>query len=108
MRRTYTFDNVEYLCGSAGSLIIACPKCGDECFREPENYFWSLVPKNAAWLARRQKNYWGDPAWHKCIMCRTQMEPICMDELDSRWKPFWLSLGHEVLNAAGAYVKEGS
>lgn len=34
----------------------------------------------------------GDPSWHKCLTCKTQMEPIRMDELESRWKPFWVSL----------------
>lgn len=90
----FVFDGVEYLLGTAGSLIMACPKCGEEHFREPENYFWSLVPENKAWLDRGQKNYWGDPSWHKCMTCdNQQMEPILVDELESRWQPFWRSLG---------------
>ena len=94
---SFTFDSVEYLTGSAGSLILACPKCGKEHFREPENYFWSLIPENKAWIERGQKNYWGDPSWHQCLFCESsQMEPIRIDELESRWKPFWLSLGHTV------------
>lgn len=94
----FVFDGVEYMRGSAGSLILACPVCGDEHFREPINYFWSLYSDNKAWMERGQKNYWGAPEWHKCVECpeRTQMEPIRMDELESRWKPFWRSLGHIV------------
>ena len=91
-------NGVAYLLGTAGSLILACPKCGEEHFRPSENYFWGLVPENKAWIERGQKNYWGDPSWHKCGTCRTQMEPIRVDELESRWKPFWLSLGWQVLN----------
>ena len=90
----FVFGGVEYLRGSAGSLVLTCPKCGEEHFREPENYFWSLYPKNAAWLARGQRNYWGAPEWHKCMSCEpeVQMEPIKTDELDTRWIPFWDAL----------------
>lgn len=102
MQKTYEFQGVAYLCGSAGSLILACPKCGEEYFREPDNYSWSLVLENKAWLDKGQKNYWGDPSWHKCMTCKTQMEPIRMDELDSRWKPFWRSLGHTVTESSNA------
>lgn len=100
MKTTYEFQGVKYLLGSAGSLILACPKCGEEHFREPENYFWSLVLRNEAWLDKGQKNYWGDPSWHKCMTCKTQMEPIRTDELESRWKPFWRSLGHKVTESS--------
>jgi hypothetical protein len=89
---TYEFQGVEYLLGSAGSLILACQKCGDLRCRTPENYFWSLVPLHMAWIEQGKKNYWGDPSWHKCYTCGTQMEPIRADELESRWKPFWDSL----------------
>jgi len=73
-------DGVEYAVGSAGSLILACPKCGQEHFRSTSNYFGPT----------------GQPNWHKCYNCQTQMEPIRIDELESRWKPFWRSLGFEV------------
>ena len=95
-QKTFEFQGVQYLLGSAGSLILACPKCGEEHFRDPDNYFWGLVPENKDWIARGQKNYWGDPSWHKCITCEAQMEPIRIDELESRWKPFWRSLGINV------------
>lgn len=102
-RKTYEFQGVEYLLGSEGSLILACPKCGKQFFREPENYFWSLDPKNKAWLERGQINYWGDPSWHICF-CDTQMEPIRLDELETRWKPFWRSLGHLVEGDPGVDI----
>lgn len=95
-RNVYIFNDVEYLKGSAGSLILACPKCGEEHFREPENYFWSLVPENQEWMKREQKNYWGDPSWHKCFNCETQMEPIRVDELNTKWRPLWKSLGFKL------------
>lgn len=73
-------DGVEYLLGSANSLVIACEKCGDEHFRDENDYF-------------------RNPEWHKCFACKDpkqQMVPIRFDELISKWEPFWLSLGHEV------------
>ena len=73
-------DGTKYLCGSAGSLILACPKCGEEHFRDPANYFGPT----------------GQPNWHRCFSCQTQMEPIRMDELEARWKPFWQGLGFTV------------
>lgn len=72
----WRIEGVEYLSGTAGSLIVACPKCAEEHFRNPYDYF-------------------AHPEWHKCS-CKTQMEPIRMDELEARWKPFWKSLGHQV------------
>lgn len=80
-KNTHTNDGIQYLLGSAGSLILACPKCGDEIFSRPEQYFI------------------GDDvtAKMKCFSCRLALlEPINMTELETRWKPFWQSLGHEV------------
>lgn len=76
MQNSYEFNGVLYKLGIAGSLILRCPNCEEVHCREPENYFWSLVPENAAWLATGQKNYWGAPEWHKCFNCKQQMEPI--------------------------------
>ena len=101
MSKVFEFQGVEYLLGTAGSLILACPKCGREHFREPENYFWSLVPENKARIEQGQKNYWGDPSWHVCMVCDTQMEPIRINELEARWKPFWRSIGHTVTDDHG-------
>ena len=80
--RTYHHkDGTEYLLGTGGSLILACPVCGAEHFREPSNYFGPEP--------------WGNPTWHHCFHCpNVQMEPIRMDELESRWKPFWAWLIH--------------
>ena len=80
-RRTVTHEGVEYLLGSAGSLIVACPKCGEEHFREARNYFG---PEPL-----------GNPSWHKCFECGSQMEPIAIRDL-SRWRRFWRSLGWNV------------
>ena len=73
MRKTIVIDEVEYLLGSAGSLVLCCPKCGEEHFRRASNYFGPN----------------GQPDWHKCYACKAQMEPVRIDELYSRWKPFW-------------------
>jgi len=83
---TYSHNGVEYLLGSAGSLILACPKCGEEHFRDPDNY---------AFFRERGG---GVQNFDNCFSCRTRMEPIRMDELESRWKPFWRRLGHEVID----------
>ena len=71
----YTHEGVQYLAGTAGSLILACPKCGEEHFRD-FHYFYH-------------------PEWAVCFTCKPkqQMEPILISELESRWKPFWRSLG---------------
>lgn len=77
---TMTVDGVKYLMGTAGSLIIACQKCAQEHFRDPVDYF-------------------AHPDWHKCFTCRDpkqQMVPIKLDDLETKWKPFWRSLGHSV------------
>jgi len=71
--KPFVNNGVEYLVGTAGSLILCCPKCGEEHFRAPENYF-------------------DHPSWHRCYTCKTQMEPVRIDELKSRWRPFWKSL----------------
>ena len=71
--RIFKHDEVEYLAGNAGSLILACEKCGEEHFRGGE--------------------YFNHPEWETCFTCRTPMAPIKIDELETKWKPFWLSLG---------------
>ena len=77
MMRTTTYEGVEYLCTNAGSLILACPKCGEEHFR---------YAFHALFLGRRER----------CFACQTWMEPIRTDELETRWEPFWRSLGFHV------------
>lgn len=73
-------DQVAYLLGTSGSLILACSKCGEEHFRSKSDYWFRKEPIK----------------WEKCFTCGTQMEPIRMDELENRWKPFWRSLGWKV------------
>ena len=64
----------EYLRGSAGSLILACDVCGEERFRERAS------PLETCW---------------KCGPTKV-MVPIRLDELETKWKPFWRSLGDQV------------
>ncbi len=64
-------DGVAYSRGSAGSLILCCPKCGRDRFRDPIDY-WHR-----------------DPTWEKCFTCETVMEPIRMDEIETKWRPIW-------------------
>jgi hypothetical protein len=75
-QRCVEHEEKKYLLGSAGSLILACEKCGEEHFREAFNYF-------------------RNPEWHTCFTCgrEQKMVPILLDELETKWKPFWLSLG---------------
>lgn len=41
MKNIYTYDGVDYLTGSAGSLILGCPKCGHG--RSYESYITARV-----------------------------------------------------------------
>lgn len=80
INKTIHNNGKDYLLGSAGSLIIACQNCGEEHFREPPNYF-------------------DHPEWHKCFTCTNpsqQMVPIDINELETKWKPFWRKLGHTI------------
>ena len=77
--KTFAHDGVEYLLGSAGSLILACSKCGEEHFRDSNDYF--RHPLNC----------------EQCFACHNDMAPIRMDELETVWKPFWRGLGWAVV-----------
>jgi hypothetical protein len=78
-KRSIVVQGVEYLLGSAGSFIIGCERCGAEHFREAHEYF-------------------AHPEWYNCFTCkpRQQMVPIRVDELETKWKPLWRSLGYAV------------
>jgi hypothetical protein len=64
----YEIEGKKWLRGSAGSLILRCPKCGphQDHFRDPMNYFGTPPT--------------GDKSWHKCFKCRTQMRPVEVTE----------------------------
>ena len=35
-------------------------------------------------------NYFSHPAdWERCYECNTTMEPVRVDEVESKWKPLW-------------------
>lgn len=80
-RHVIRVDDVDYLAGSAGGAIVACPRCGQEHFREPMNVWGGGA--------------FGHISWHVCLTCepRSQMEAIRMDELLTRWFPFWEAKG---------------
>jgi len=62
-----------YCLGSGGSFMVACPKCGDEHFREASDYF-------------------GHPEWYKCFNANCEHEnllPVRFAEIESFWKPLW-------------------
>ena len=65
-------EGVRYLLGAAGSLVLGCPKCGEEHFRDADNYF-------------------SHPEWHTCMTCpyEQRMEPVKVDEIETRWRPIW-------------------
>jgi len=72
---------VWYMTGSAGSIIMACPKCGEEHFRGHE-----VLP-----------GAFGRGPYGNCWTCRdVPMELQRFDELDSKWYPLWHSLGHKI------------
>lgn len=60
--KPFEINGKKYLRGSAGSLVLECPKCRNRMFREPHNYFG--------------KPPVGDSSWHKCLYCDEQMYPI--------------------------------
>lgn len=64
-------NGVAYLRGSAASLILSCPNCGRDRFREAVHYFGH------------------DPAWEKCFECTTVLEPVRVDEIETKWRPLW-------------------
>ena len=51
------YNNVAYVTGTAGSLVLVCETCGQEHFRPAKNYFTN-------------------PQWHQCFLCKTQMRPV--------------------------------
>ncbi len=64
-------DGVAYSSGTAGSLILSCQTCGTDRFRDPALYFQH------------------PPEWERCFKCKTPMEPVRCDEIESKWKPIW-------------------
>lgn len=67
----WLIEGVKYLAGSAGSLILCCDKCGEEHFRDVDNYFLHTE-------------------WHKCMTCRNQMQPVKEKEMFKKWYPIWM------------------
>jgi len=47
---TLLHNGKEYLLGSAGSLVLSCPKCGAESFRDSFFYFRRPDPENETCL----------------------------------------------------------
>lgn len=81
---------VEYCVGSAGSLILGCPKCGEEHFRCKLTYHNRVISNNIN---------------ENCFSCGEPMEAIRADELETKWKPLWKSLGWKVWSdEKGDYV----
>lgn len=69
-RHSVTINGVEYAIGTAGSLILACDVCGGERFRTS----WS--------------------EHETCSTCpNKKMQPIRLDEMETKWRPLWRSLG---------------
>ena len=90
MSEYYEIEGVKYLRGSAGSLILACPKCGEEHFRDPDSYMWSAEEREAN--DELKNRGLGKCEFDKCYTCGTRMEPVRIDELQTRWIPFWESI----------------
>lgn len=76
--KTCHINGVECLASNLYNPILACPKCGEEHFRD-------------AFHIELHEDY-----TEHCFSCGAKMELIKMDELESRWVPFWVSLGFEV------------
>jgi hypothetical protein len=66
-------NGVRYLLGSAGSLIVACPKCGEEHFRD-----------------RRSEH-------ERCFTCCGPMEMVALADLRAKWDPLWEASGIPII-----------
>lgn len=66
---------IRYQLGSAGSIILACPKCGEEHFR-------------------------GYHSTHdRCFTCPNQpMEMVALKDLETKWHPLWLAKGSRIVS----------
>lgn len=62
-----------YETGSAGSLLLSCPSCGRDRFRQ------------------RHEKTLDHLEWEICFGCGTQLEAVKTSELTNRWIPFWES-----------------
>lgn len=73
---TTAVDGHQCLLGGVGSLVLACPKCGDESYRDAED-----------WKAMRPVE--------SCAGCGPLhiKRPIRIDDLDRKWLPLWASNG---------------
>ena len=78
-------NGVRYQLGSAGSLILGCPKCGEEHFRQcGEEHFRTYHSPN-----------------EYCFTCHKQpMEPIALKDLTTKWDPLWIAKGSRIVSAA--------
>lgn len=70
-----TVDDIEYLAGTAGSIILGCDHCGGERFRDPYHFF--VNP--------------GHRTLETCFGCTPgrAMLPIKISELETKWRPLW-------------------
>lgn len=77
--RTVIFDGVEYLAGTAGSLILSCPIGGDDRFRDGHDYF-----------LRGSKGAGNE----MCFCCEpsVRMEPVKIADLEAKWHPLWKAI----------------
>lgn len=64
-------DGVRYCLGSEGSMILGCPKCGEEHFRESIRH-----PEN-------------------CFSCHTRMEPLTFGNRD-KYIAIWTARGDHI------------
>lgn len=73
MKNTLTYNGIEYALGSGGSLLLSCPICGRDRFREAHFYFTRP-----------------DPESERCFdHPDTPLEPVKESEIESRWRPLW-------------------
>ncbi|HEY7493785.1 MAG TPA: hypothetical protein VIH59_22090 [Candidatus Tectomicrobia bacterium] len=71
---TLLWEGEDYVLGSAGSLVLCCPACGAERFRDSGSYF-------------------AHPTWYRCwARPHALLGPIKVAELATRWQPLWQRL----------------
>ena len=90
----YDFQGVTYLTGTCGDLILVCPNCGNARLIKPDTYF---LPAGLGVSGHRCGV--DCMLWYKGRNCHTQMEPVRIDELESRLTPLRRNPNHENCDA---------
>lgn len=65
----------EYLADRYGCLALSCPKCGEDVWECDGILFFNI------------------PDMYNCSACRTQLEAVKIEEVNTKWLPIWIANG---------------